>query len=406
MSLAAVKLDEYEDFPRPAAGGERREGPLRCVLLDDSRFDRRHLRNVAANSRYKIEFVETGTIAETRAVLKSRKADFLVLDNLLPDGTGLDLARQLADDAKTSGTPVIMTTGASSEKVAIQALRAGAADYLAKEELSTEVFDQAVENALKRSSARTEDQSQTIAQLESENSALRRIALRNMRLLKAQVMPLMSFAWRMLRGDKIAEGDKPRISKGLAKVTRGATGLIDDTVITSATYSHDNKAEPVDLSELVQQVVQEDLGELKDSRAHIRVGPLPTLTARRAQMSMLFEELLLTAIRSGRLGRVPEVEIGASKDPEGNPIIWLTERGVQLSARKQRMAHRISELDASPEDSAKDENSWSLCQRLVEKNEGQFKIAENTDQGCKLMMRFPKSAVVEPSSVVPLAYED
>ena len=406
MSLAAVKLNEFEEDPRAASGGHLQEGPLRCVLLDDSRFDRRHLRNVAANSRYKIEFVETGTIAETRAVLKSRKADFLVLDNLLPDGTGLDLARQLSEDAKMSGTPVIMTTGESSEQVAIQALRAGAADYLAKAELSTEIFDQAVENALRRSSLRVEDQTAAIAKLQSENSALRRIALRNMRLLKAQVMPLMSFAWRMLKGEKISKEEGPRITQGLAKVTRSTTGLIDDTVITAATYSSGDAAEPVDLGELVQQVVQDDLGEIKDSRAHIRVGPLPTLRARRAQMSMLFEELLLTAIRSGRLGNVPEIEIGASKDPEGNPILWMTERGVQLSARKQNMAHRVSELDAAPADTSHDENAWSLCQRLVEKNDGQFRVAENTDQGCKLMMRFPKDAIVEPSSVVPLACEE
>ena len=141
MSLAAVKLTEFEQQPRTASGGDMAQGPLRCILMDDSRFDRRYLRNVAANSRYEIEFVETSTIAETRAVLNAREADFLVLDNLLPDGNGLDLAKQLSEDAKLNGTPVILTTGASSEEVAIQALRAGAADYLTKEDLSTESFD-------------------------------------------------------------------------------------------------------------------------------------------------------------------------------------------------------------------------------------------------------------------------
>ena len=406
MSLAAVKLNEFEEDPRAGSGGRMNEGPLRCILLDDSRFDRRHLRNVAANSRYEIEFVETGTIAETRAVLGSRKADFLVLDNLLPDGTGLELARQLSEDAKLSGTPVIMTTGASSEEIAVQALRAGAADYLAKEGLTTEVFDQAVENALKRSSAHHEDQSATIERLQCENSALRRVTLRNMRLLKAQVMPLMSFAWRMLRGETIPEEDAPRITKGLAKVTRGATGLMDDTVITSATYIYGNEAEAVDMGELVQRVVQEDMGEIKDSRAHIRVGPLPVLTVRRAQMAMLFEELLLTAVRAGREGQVPEIKIGAAKDPEGSPVIWMTESGIRLSDRKQTLAHRTSELDLVPPEAKQDENAWSLCQRLVEKNQGQFKISENTDQGCKLMMRFPKELVVEPSSVIPIASEE
>ena len=402
MSLAALKFEEFERNPRTASGGDMAQGPLRCVLMDDSRFDRRYLRNIAANSRFEIEFVETSTIAETKAVLNAREADFLVLDNLLPDGSGLDLAEQLSQDAKLNGTPVILTTGASSEEVAIQALRVGAADYLTKENLSTETFDQAVENALKRSASRSADQAAIISNLQSENSALRRIALRNMRLLKSQVMPLMSFAWRMLRGDKVEDPDKQRITKGLRKVTSNVTGLIDDTVISSATYSTSDNPEPIDLSDLVQNVVQNDLGEIRNSRAHIKVGALPTLTARRAQVAMLFEELLLASVRMGQPGQVPEIEIGSGTDPKGNPIVWLADRGIQLSARKQTLGVQTSDLGGSSTENGRDEYSWSLCQRLAEKNDGEFRVTQDEDNGAKVMIRFPKSLLLEENRVVSI----
>lgn len=393
MSLAAMKLDDHDTGPRTAGDGQMHDGPLKCVLLDDSRFDRRHLRSIAANSRYDIEFVETSTIAETRAVLRKRLADFAVFDNLLPDGSGIEFAKQLSGDAKMNGIPVIMTTGASSEEVAIKALRVGAADYLTKEDLSVEAFDQAVENALKRGQARNADNSAMISNLQAENAALRRIALRNMRLLKSQVMPLLSFAWRMLKGKQLEDAEKPTIAKGLEKATRTVTGLIDDTVITSATHKLNDAPEPVELNAMVKEIVQDDAGEISTSRAHIKVGNLPVLSANRAQMAMLFEELLVSSVRCTRFGQVPEIEIGSGTDPDGNPIIWMTEKGLQLSARKQMLSANAMELGADPSPTPRDPHSWSLCQRLVEKNGGAFRIAENNTVGSKVMMRFPKTSL-------------
>ena len=58
MAVAALKLESGADTMRTASDNGSRPSPLRCVLMDDSRFDRRHLRSVAADSRYDIEFVD------------------------------------------------------------------------------------------------------------------------------------------------------------------------------------------------------------------------------------------------------------------------------------------------------------------------------------------------------------
>ena len=391
MAVAALKLESGADTMRTASDNGSRPSPLRCVLMDDSRFDRRHLRSVAADSRYDIEFVETANIAETREALQGGAADFMLLDNQVPDGSGIDFAKQLAKDASLNSIPVIVVTGQGGEEIVINALRAGAADYLVKDNLNSEIFDQAVENAMRRSQASAPDQMAIISNLQSENETLRRVSVRNMRLLKGQAMPLMSFAWRMLRGDAIEQDQRATEAKGLARITRNVTGLIDDTVIVSATHRAQETDEPVNLNDVIERIVRDDLGEIENSRAQIRVGDLPVLNARASHMTMLFEELLLTAVRAGRLGKVPRIEIGAGTDPDGNPIIWMKENGLQLDARKQSISEKFSELNSTPDSNVRDELSWSLCQRLVEKNDGQFKISETTGSGTKLMMRFPKS---------------
>ena len=175
------------------------------------------------------------------------------------------------------------------------------------------------------------------------------------------------------------------------------TGLIDDTVITSATHKANEVPVPVDLGALIADLANDETNGLNSTSAHLRVGALPKLTARYSHMAMLFEELLLTAIRSSRLGEVPEIDIGAGVDPQGNPIIWIKEDGLSLSARKQAMGQRANDLIEPPADLARDENSWSLCQRLVEKNNGRFKITTDDKVASKVLIWFPKEMLVTSS---------
>lgn len=396
MALAAVEFDDIEGAPRTAIDGDAENGPLRCVLLDDSRFDRRYLCNLAANSRFNIDFVETSTVAEAQAVLHSRDADFVVLDNLLPDGSGVELAREIARDTKLNNLPVILTTGASSEQVAVEALRAGAADYLVKEGLSTETFDQAVENALKRSRAAQADAAAMVSNLKAENATLRRIALRNMRLLKAQTLPLFSFAWRLLSGEPVAREEQTTFSKALSKLTQKVTGLVDDTMIVAATHETYDTPSRVDMARVVRDLVQDEGGQIAASHAHINVGILPVIEARLPQIRMLFEELLLSAIRRRQPSQTVEIQLGADLDTIGNPIIWLTECGVELSIRKRIPGETPNVLLGDDVENVSDQHAWSLCRRLAERNDGEFKVSENNAAGSKVMMRFPKSLLLEP----------
>ena len=400
---AAVETDAEIALEAQAHAANR---PIKCVLMDDSRFDRRVLVSLAEASRFTLEIVETASISETRDVLAQRAADLLVLDTRLPDGDGIAFANELRAEARHNAIPVIVISDETSKKSAIRAIRSGAADYLAKDELTTETFDTAIESALRRSAVLPADLSARLSNVQAENDTLRRISLRNMRLLKAQAMPLMAFAWKMAQSGEIPDEDREILVKKLSRITRNMTGLIDDTVITSATHQANEVAVAVNLGALIADLANDETNGLKNSSAHLRVGQLPILRARYSHMAMLFEELLLTAIRSSRLGKVPEIEIGAGVDPEGNPIIWLKEDGLSLSARKQAMGQRVEDLVEPPADLERDENSWSLCQRLVEKNEGRFKITSDSETASKILIWFPKEMLInaaEPQSVSEVA---
>lgn len=76
-------------------------------------------------------FVVVGAtnIAEAREFLSTSKPDLVLLDVMLPDGSGLDYCRELHD---TTRIPIIMVTARSSEVDVVLGLEIGAADYVTK----------------------------------------------------------------------------------------------------------------------------------------------------------------------------------------------------------------------------------------------------------------------------------
>ncbi len=88
------------------------------------------------------------TLAEARRKMASRKFQLLVFDFRLPDGDGIELLREV----RSSGvdTPTIFVTTASSAKLAVEAMKLGADDYLVKEEGYLSVLPYLVQEVLKR----------------------------------------------------------------------------------------------------------------------------------------------------------------------------------------------------------------------------------------------------------------
>ena len=73
--------------------------------------------------------VAASTINQARLMMSSSKPDLILLDVMLPDGSGIDYCREIYD---TSHTPVIMVSARTSEVDVVLGLEIGAADYVTK----------------------------------------------------------------------------------------------------------------------------------------------------------------------------------------------------------------------------------------------------------------------------------
>jgi len=101
-------------------------GP-RVLVVDDEQQILRALRTSLHGAGYEVETAETAEGALAAAAMRPPEA--VVLDLVLPDGTGTDVCRELRT---WSSAPVIVLSAVGDESEKVAALDAGADDYVTK----------------------------------------------------------------------------------------------------------------------------------------------------------------------------------------------------------------------------------------------------------------------------------
>jgi DNA-binding NtrC family response regulator len=99
------------------------------LVVDDERVFRVMSEEALTAKGYDVR--TAATLAKARAELEKSTPDVIILDRRLPDGDGIELLTAITSDPR--GSPyVIVVTAYGDVENAVEALRAGAADYLTK----------------------------------------------------------------------------------------------------------------------------------------------------------------------------------------------------------------------------------------------------------------------------------
>jgi two-component system alkaline phosphatase synthesis response regulator PhoP len=102
----------------------------RILVVDDDRDIVRLVRSYLEKAGYEILTAYDGETA--LKILKSEKPQLLILDLMLPDRDGWDVARMVRADSVLRGTPIIMLTARVEDNDKIVGLEIGADDYITK----------------------------------------------------------------------------------------------------------------------------------------------------------------------------------------------------------------------------------------------------------------------------------
>ena len=136
------------DIPKDKASGQQR------ILLIEDNLDFLHYLEKSLKPDYMI--LGTSTVTDAKALIGKYAVNLVIADLNLPGESGIDFCRYLKSHPKFSHIPVLIVTAVTNQEIEVEALQAGAADYITKpfnikllQSKLTQIFNQQ-QNLVKR----------------------------------------------------------------------------------------------------------------------------------------------------------------------------------------------------------------------------------------------------------------
>jgi len=147
--------------------------------------------------------------------------------------------------------------------------------------------------------------------------------------------------------------------------------------------------EPVDLNEVVREVLDNLEFQIKNSGVHLEVMPLPTLVASRVWMVQLFQNLLSNAIKFGK-SSTPLVRISAEK--KGNEWFFsFKDNGIGINSEHSDrifgVFQRLHTRDRYPGTGL----GLAIVKKIVERHGGRIWFDSNPGEGSTFHVVIPAS---------------
>lgn len=124
------------------------------LLIDDDIVDRaRIVRLLKKSKSHAFYILEADNVLDGLAYYLNSPADCILLDYIMPRQDGLDFIKILSKELKYKFPAIVVITAQGDENTAVSFLKAGALDYLKKEDLTTSILIKAITTSIKRKKA-------------------------------------------------------------------------------------------------------------------------------------------------------------------------------------------------------------------------------------------------------------
>ena len=364
---------------------------LQILVVDDDEVDRISVRRNFNQTLAQVNIVEAVTCQAALALIQQQPFDCAFIDYNLPDGNGIDLVEQL----RRSGVkfPLIALTGHGDEQVAVDLMKAGASDYIAKSKIRPDLLYRILQQCLRlyqveQEAERTKQQREELLRQREEFIS---------RMTHDLQTPLVA-ANRMLELiQDDAFGDISTSAKAkMAVIIRSNDGLLKMVQDLVEVYTYDAGCKQInlfaiDIRELIEEVLQELLplatNKQLDLKSQIEVAAanyeiaLDRLEFKRVLINLIGNSLKFTEAGSimvkvtGSAAQHPFVKVAVQDTGVG----ISGEDQAQLFERFRRGNHKRSNSGLG----------LYLCRQIVERHGGTISVESELNQGSTFTILLP-----------------
>ncbi len=369
--------------------------PLRVLIVEDSELDASLLLRELGKAGYSPVHKRVETAEEMTAALDSKTWDIVLCDYVMPNFSGpaaIKLTRQ-----KNPDLPLIIISGQIGEDTAVEAMKAGAHDYIVKgklKRLGPAIERELEESANRRQRKKAEDE---LRIKEEELSLSKKIEA-----IKDEFVGMVSHELRtplaIITGSlRVAQTEGITIEQAKELIHNAVTSaeelaaMVDNLLELSRHQSHrlSMQTEQVQIEPIMESVVLR-LRDKSDKHTLVIDIPaaLPATTVDPIRIERVLHNLVDNAIKYSPDGG--EIKI-SGKIRDGNVVISVSDQGIGISKEDQgKLFQRFQRLDIQNQfDISGVGLGLRVCHILVEAHGGNIWVNSEKGKGSTFSFTLP-----------------
>ncbi|GHG67324.1 hybrid sensor histidine kinase/response regulator [Comamonas sp. JC664] len=376
---------------------------LRILLVDDSPADRFAVQRALERDEEQAWSMESVSSAEAAlARIAEDPPDVVLVDFHLPGMTGLEMLRELQALGPAPRPAMVMLTGSGNERIAVEAMKSGAQDYLVKDAYSAERLRRCLRAAVDTVRMKRELEERRIQTERAERAAREALAVRDELFSLAthdlkgplQIMTLNAqLLHRQLAKSKLGAAQLSR----LEHITRAAHRmgeLIDQFLETTRSEESSLNREPMDLLTLVRSKVH----ALEASGRHHFVlrsdgGDFTGDWDTRA-LERVLENLLGNAVKYSAEGTTVTVTLASEEThPVGHVRVQVTDEGMGIPSEDLPFVFERFRRGRNVSPGVTGSGvGLASARRLVVLHGGTIHVESEEGRGATFIVRLPRGA--------------
>jgi len=109
---------------------------MNLLIVDDDVVDRAHIKRTLRRFDTQYQIIEAENVTSALALLNTMEFDAILLDYNMPQRNGIELLLELRKENIDKASAIIMMSTSEEEELAMECLRAGAQDFIAKSDIT------------------------------------------------------------------------------------------------------------------------------------------------------------------------------------------------------------------------------------------------------------------------------
>ena len=365
--------------------------PLRVLLIDDDEDQYVLIRSLLSRlraRRFELAWLADFEIAQD--AIDKGEDDVYLVDYRLGPRSGVDLLREAL--ARGCSRPLILLTGQGEGDVDLEALRAGAADYLDKGALTASLLERSLLYAFERAKV-VEARGQLAAarQVEEFQRQLLAIVGHDLRNPLTAVYGLLSY---LQRRKELPEQLQDPVGRGIASCERMARIIQDLTDYTKARIGHGLSIilKPTNFQEICEQTLDEVRHTYPEARIGCEYDPGddPEGEWDGARLHQVLGNLLTNAVKYGAPGG--PVRLRWWREGDGGDLVFQVEN-VGPAMAPSLLPRLFEPFERGVQSGAEGTQGLGLglfiVKEIVTLHRGTVGVASDPDKGTVFTVRLP-----------------